>query len=221
MLKLTIRPIEKWPGERTKERQRSRFDTSYSETLKLLERELDHLHARNAVLQMDISTLDIKNDGNLRASTRVQSPAIILALEIWKPNGKRNEAGAPLGRYTPLQFPCDHFDDWQDNLRAIALAMEALRKIDRYGVTRSGEQYTGWTALPESGGLQSDHEAAEVLSRFGRTNFSYVDVLDNADAAKSVYLAACRATHPDTGGNQADFQAVQVAWGRLKARHGI
>lgn len=222
MLKLTIRPIEKWPGERTKSRQRSRFDSTYSDTLKLLERELEHLHARSVVLQMDISPLDVRNDGNLRASTRVQSPAIILALEIWRPSGKRNEAGAPLGKYTPLQFPCDTFDDWQDNLRAIALAMEALRKIDRYGVTRSGEQYTGWAALPAVGELQSDREAAEILcSKAGGDSAKVNQVLADAGIAKSIFRTASRNTHPDNSGDPEDFHAVQVAYDRLKKRHGI
>lgn len=37
--------------------------------------------------------------------------------------------------------------DWQINLRAIALGLEALRKLDRYGITSRGEQYTGWRAI--------------------------------------------------------------------------
>lgn len=217
MLKFTIRPIERWPGERTKTRRRSSFDSTYSQTLSLLERELDHLHARSVVLQMDISPLDIRNDGLLRASTRMQSPAIILAFEIWKPNGKRNEHG-PLGNYTPLQFPCDTFDDWQDNLRAIALAMEALRKIDRYGVATSGQQYTGWAALPAVGGLESDVEAARTLARLANSDATPEMVLRDGVLAKQLYRAACRLTHEDQGGNAADFGAVQVAYNRLKER---
>jgi hypothetical protein len=34
------------------------------------------------------------------------------------------------------------------NARAIALGLEALRKVDRYRITKRGEQYTGWSALP-------------------------------------------------------------------------
>lgn len=40
-----------------------------------------------------------------------------------------------------LSYPCDTFTTLQDNLRVIALALEALRMVDRYGVTRRGEQY--------------------------------------------------------------------------------
>jgi hypothetical protein len=41
----------------------------------------------------------------------------------------------------------NYFPAWQNNVRAIALALEALRKVDRYGVTRGNEQYTGFRAL--------------------------------------------------------------------------
>src|SRR5690606_24676973 len=46
-----------------------------------------------------------------------------------------------------LSYPCDTFTSWQDNLRAVALALEALRKLDRYGVTKRGEQYRGFLAI--------------------------------------------------------------------------
>lgn len=217
MLKLTVRPISQWPGQREKDRKSSPFRSTYTATLQLLERELDALFARNAVLQMDVDESRIRNDGQLRASTRVTSPAVILAFERFVWSGRYNESGQKIGKYEPLQFPCDRFDDWQDNLRAIALAMEALRKVDRYGVTRSGEQYKGWTALPASGDLQSDHEAAKVLCAAAGTN-TVGGVLGSPDVAKAVYREAAKRTHPDTGGEPSAFTAVQEAWGRIKTR---
>lgn len=223
MLRLKIRPIERWPGEPTKERKRAPFRVGYSETMKLLEYELDKLDVRNVVLQMDCNERDIRVDGELRASAKPNSPAIILAFEYFVWGGTYNEKGQRLGRYLPLSFPCDTFDDWQDNLRAIALAMEALRKVDRYGVTRSGEQYKGWLALPESGGLQSDEDAARTLCRYAQTD-TVTGVLKDADVAKAAYRAACRFTHSDTRADDvtdADFGKVQTAWQRIKMRHGL
>lgn len=221
MLKLKIRPIEKWPGERTKERRSAPFRVGYQETMKLLESELDKLFARNVVLQMDCNERDIRLDGELRASAKTNSPAIILAFEYFVWGGTYNEQGQRLGKYQPLSFPCDTFDDWQDNLRAIALGMEALRKVDRYGITRRGEQYKGWLALPESGGLQSDAEAAETLSRFAGVGTA-ASILESAQVAKSAYRVACANTHPDKNPDRAlDFGAVQTAWNRIKMRHGL
>lgn len=42
---------------------------------------------------------------------------------------------------------------WQHNVRSIALGLEALRAVDRYGITKRGEQYAGFTgALPAGRG---------------------------------------------------------------------
>lgn len=220
MLKLKIRPISAWPGEPTRSRKHSPFRSGYRETLDLLERELNALHARNVVVQLDVRESEIALDGHLKAYAKPARPGVILAFEWWKPGGKRNEQGQLSGTYTPLSFPCDRFTDWKDNLRAIALAMEALRKVDRYGVTRSGEQYKGWTPLPASGGLQSDEEAARMLCKFQETYLAG-DVLNSAAVAKAVYREAVRSTHPDKGGKPEDFNQVQTAWQRIKSRHGL
>jgi hypothetical protein len=37
----------------------------------------------------------------------------------------------------------DEYEDWQSNARAIALTLEALRAVDRYGATQ-GRQYAGF-----------------------------------------------------------------------------
>jgi len=221
MLKLKIRPIDRWPGERTRERKPAPFRVGYAETMKLLGRELANLYARNVILQMDCNERDIRVDGEMRALAKVNSPAIILNLEYFVWNGKYNEQKQKLGKYLPLSFPCDTFSDWQDNLRAIALGMEALRKVDRYGITRRGEQYKGWLALPESGGLQSDQEAAQTLARLANSDATPEMVLRDAVLAKQLYRAACRLTHNDQGGKAEDFGAVQTAWERLKMRHGL
>jgi hypothetical protein len=51
----------------------------------------------------------------------------------------------------------DPMESWQHNVYAIAKSLEALRLVDRYGVTRRGEQYTGWKALPAGSGEVSTH----------------------------------------------------------------
>ncbi len=104
MLKLKIRPIEGWPGEATRSRKHSPFRSGYKDTLGLLERELNALHARNVVVQLAVRESEIAIDGNLKAYAKPEYPGVILAFEWWKPTGKSNERG-PLGIYTPALFP--------------------------------------------------------------------------------------------------------------------
>ena len=40
---------------------------------------------------------------------------------------------------------------WQHNLRSIALGLEALRAVDRYGISRRGQQYAGFRAALTTG----------------------------------------------------------------------
>ena len=139
---MAIRPIQNWPGDFTRNRQRSRFDAAWSDTLELLRRELRMLGARQIVLQVAMTEQDFRIDGYPRAQAKAEHPGVILSLE---------------SRHGALSWPCDTFTTWQDNVRAIALAMEALRKVDRYGVTKRGEQYTGWKALPPGSGAPASH----------------------------------------------------------------
>lgn len=50
-------------------------------------------------------------------------------------------------RAPQMRFRCATFHTWQDNVRAIALGMEALRKVERYGITELDQQYAGFMQL--------------------------------------------------------------------------
>jgi hypothetical protein len=64
---------------------------------------------------------------------------------------KVKEAHRLLTADDTFQFAVDMFPSWQDNLRAIALGLEALRKVERYGIANRGEQYAGWAQLTAGG----------------------------------------------------------------------
>src|SRR5947208_1880483 len=82
--------------------------------------------------QFAVTESDIRLDGRPRARAVASHPGVVLAFD---------------SRHGPLKYAVDTFDRWQDNLRAIALGLEHLRAVDRYGVTRRGEQYTGWRQI--------------------------------------------------------------------------
>lgn len=155
---LTHRPIKAWPaGWRDRGRQTpAPFRSNYSQTLNLLDHELEMIGARSAQLQIDASERDVRLDGQLRADARVSYPGVILTVETAK-------------RGT-LVVQTDRFTTWQDNVRAIALGLEALRKVERYGIADSGQQYAGYRELGSGlpmGPAMSPETAAALLIEYG------------------------------------------------------
>ena len=202
MTTFTFRPIDTWPGDQTRTPQRSRFGASWSSTDDLLERELAMLKARNVVIQLALDESDIRIDGKPRANARPRHQGVILAFD---------------SRYGPLKYATDTFDRWQDNLRAIALGLEALRKVDRYGITKRGEQYTGWKALPSGtpGAVaMTPSEAARLLAVWGLEDNHESTVAQVAVDPKlraEAYRKAAKRMHPARGGHADDFRRLQDA----------
>lgn len=193
MSELQVRPIIQWPGKMTKNRRRSQFRAGYGSTMDLIEAELSHLRATAVCLLMALEHDQIRLDGRPRASAIPQHPGVILTFNT--PSG-------------PRQFPCDRYDDWGDNLRAIGLSLQALRAVDRYGVTQSGEQYTGFAALPPP---NSDHWTRESAVRFLECFMGRACPQPGTFEFENYIRAAERKSHPDTGGDPADFKKTQQA----------
>jgi hypothetical protein len=205
---LRVKPIVQWPGTPTPYgiRKVAAFRAGFGATVSLLERELEHLTnigRRQAILQMALRDRDIRLDGYPRADARPEHPGVIVSIE---------------SKWGPLSYPCDTFDDWQDNLRAIAKGLEALRLVDRYGVTKNGEQYTGFKQLG-SGPTMSKVEAAEKLYGMAYPDTTAEDrtrgarlMLGADDRLQLVYRRAARAQHPDTGGSAEAWEEFRTAW---------
>lgn len=192
-----FRPIEQWPGEPTKQRRSSQFSASWSATLNLLDRELTQLGSKNVVIQVALSERDIRLDGYPRANARPDHPGVIVSLD---------------SAYGPLSYPCDTFYDWRDNLRAIALALEALRSVDRYGVTKRGEQYTGWRQI-ESGSMTRDAAAVHLAAAADphATMPHLITQLREGRMLDAAYRMAAKRLHPDAGGTAERFQEITEA----------
>lgn len=210
---LDVRPLTTWPGELTpwSQRTRSNFSATLSQTLRTLTTELNQLGCQHPVLEVAIPADQFRIDGRPRANARETHPGIVLSLP-------KTKVGA-------LRYATDTFDRWQDNLRAIALGLEALRKVDRYGITRRGEQYAGFRALPPGGpialatGMDVD-EAAAVLVAGDDNLDNEVDhtgrgwahtVKVNAEFRNIVYRRAAKKHHPDVGGERATWDRIDLA----------
>lgn len=208
----TIRPLVGWVGPTTPHRQRKRapFRSSTTATHTLLARELRMLDARAVVVQVRCDEGQIRNDGQLYASARLGDPSVRLLFD---------------SRHGPLAYSCDRFDRWEDNLRAVALALEALRKVDRYEVTTDagpGAQYKGYRQITDGSTVPVPvHDdvvtlALGVLARWGmevdEPMTVRVDRLrDDPAAQRAAHGRARRRVHPDVSGDHETWHEVERA----------
>lgn len=203
---MRLRPIDTWPMAHTSPRRYSPFNSTFTSTLQLLEQELRRLDPKDAqyppsVLQLALQERDFrKSDGMPRAGSSPSHPGVILTIE------PRNK---PV-----MTLPCDTFQHWHDNLRAIALTLEALRKIERYGVTRNGQQYRGWQAIEAKAEPNMTVAAAiQVLMEIGELP----EPTTHDEMARALRSAKGRA-HPDRhDGHRTLWDRLEVAEKVLRA----
>ena len=206
-MKHTIRPLERWPDPETEQRRSgSAFKTPWNGTLGLLYREAQHLGADLIVIQVVTASSRTKVDGSIPANASVTHAGAVVSMDT--PRG-------------PLRFATDAHEsrylrdkpEWQMNVHAIALGLQALRAVDRYGITTTGQQYTGWLQI-ESGaialpaGLTKDEAAAVIGEMAGwRIPPDWMD----PRVVQLAYRDAARLHHPDAGGDRANWDRLEAA----------
>src|SRR5947209_3197999 len=92
---------------------------------------------------------------------------------------------------------CDKWDRVADNIAAIAQHIDALRRIDRYGVGRVEQAFAGYAALPPS--------ADDWRFVLGVGEYA---TLAQVDAA---FLEKAKSLHPDAGGSHEDMARLTAA----------
>lgn len=184
-----------------KARTDSRFKSKYTAILDKLERELGHLNAKGIVIEAGFELYQIRNDGWPKSSARPSHPDVRLSF-----NSRGKE----------MAFPCSTYTSMDDNLYAIALTLESLRAINRYGVTQEDQQYKGFTALPAPEDPKTKHRnAAAVLASLGRI-YSEVQIAVDPECREAAYREAAKKHHPDTGGDRQQWDRLQNAIGVLR-----
>lgn len=200
MIRWQIEPMPHWPYPEAKQRRGSTFGASWSATLDLLDRELDMLAVRGVpALRVVASDADVRQDGMLRATARLSHPGVALSFES--------------ARHGALTYPCDTFvasggslSSWQANVRAIALGLEALRKLDRYGIAGRGEQYAGWRAIESPTSRPTFASVADARQWLRDLTGSSME-FDNGVLLRR----GAREAHPDRNGGD------RVLWDRYDA----
>lgn len=191
--RLVFEPLTDWP-HRPVRHERSPFSARWVDTRDLLLREADQLGATLVIVELDLGRDDLRQDGEIRANARLGSGKVRVSLDT---------------KHGAMRFACDRYHagtlSWQANARAIALTMESLRAVERYGAVHTAEQYQGFLAIEATPG---EFGSADEAIRWIRTKAG--PGWDDA-TAKAVYRAAARLLHPDAGGLAEDWSRLDRA----------
>lgn len=210
-----------WPANtpRTKpgDRERSRFggtnagnrgQVSPYEAAKDLLLEIQRLGGSHAVIT---SLLPTRHDGLPYSDGRSEDPGVA----VWFVHKGHERV-----------FACDKWRTHGENLRAIALSIEAMRGLDRWGVAGAVEKaFAGFAALPA--GKTEDNAPPPPVKRpwrevLGET-FAPWPELDNDELlviAKARHRKLIALHHPDRGGDVAIASELNVALAEAEAELG-
>ena len=174
-----------WPAgwPITKYRENSRFKTTFAKARDTLFEEIRRLGGTMPVLS---SNVELRRDG-LPYANRIPhgSPGVAIYFDY------KGQAKC---------FPRDKYLKVEDNIWALCKTIEALRGIERWGGSESLEAaFQGFEALPD----QSNGSWWAVLGVHEKATPAEVDI---------AYRRARKNSHPDHGGNDSQFNAVQQAW---------
>ncbi len=101
----------------------------------------------------------------------------------------------------PMCFACDKYVVVRQNLRAIALTIEAIRGIERWGSSDMMERaFKGFTALPE----QNPQTWRDTLGFSPGTKVT-------VDEVEAAFRQLVKVHHPDAGGDAELFHRLVIA----------
>jgi hypothetical protein len=150
--------------------------------VKRLEDQLERLGAKNAVLSTNVS---LRLDGRPRSGEEPTDPGAAIYFSY---KGK------------PTVFACDRYERVADNVAAMASHIDALRRIDRYGVGSLEQALAGYKALPAD-------TAADWRSVFGFPK----DSRPTPEQVDVAYKKWAREKHPDVGGSDIEMAHLNRA----------
>lgn len=111
----------------------------------------------------------------------------------------------------PCVLACDKWDRVADNIAAIAAHLEAMRGMERWGVGRLAQVFTGYAALPEPG------------IRVRGPWWQELGVAADApwEKIRQNYLSLVQKHHPDRGGDAHVMASINLAYDEAKKLHGV
>ena len=183
-------PLE-WPAgvARARVQQPSPFSKNPDKIRQALEGEVGRLGASSPVLSCN---LKMRQDGRPYATDRglVHDPGVALYFAY---RGKQH------------CMACDRYEAVYDNMHALALTIEALRGIERWGSSEmQARTFQGFGALPPP--EEPWHEILQVRAD------------SPLEVAEAAYKALAKRAHPDAGGDPALMGKLNRAIQAARAR---
>jgi len=161
---------------------------------------LDELRKLGATSVVISSNMELRKDGlPYSAQRRLDDPGVAVYF-----------ARLVDGRTVQQCIPCDRWTTVEENLRAIALSVAALRGLERWGAKSMVDAaFAGFKALPERAGgvpwwnvLGCEPDASE-------------------DRIRDCYRCEAMDRHPDKGGTHEAFIELQRAFREGLAARGV
>lgn len=190
-----------WPRTPAHQRARARFGgrgyqkgASQERAQNFLVDELERLGARSVVISTNV---ELRRDGLPYANRRQPEDQ---GVAVYFVRAGRQQC-----------IPCDRWDRIADNMHAIALSIEAMRGLERWGAKQMVDAaFSGFKALPEQASGTPWWEALRVQPTA------------TADEIRDAYRQRAKDTHPDVAGGSAEaFGEVAAALKQgLDARGG-
>jgi hypothetical protein len=160
-----------------------------------LRTELARLGAKDCCIQVAVRDREITRYGELRADARPSRPGVV----VYATHPKQGD----------LRFACDTYRTWFHNVNAIAMTLEALRGIARWGAVRDEQQFAGFKALPGSTALTMGTTAAKQILE--EESGLPAPMPLTVDWLREASRRARAKAHPDVSGDRARWDAVESA----------
>lgn len=165
-----------WPSTEQEKQESAKFKTELNTALNNLRRQVELLGGKSLVLSSNCTLGDENPD-----------KCGVVAYFTW------NEL--------QVAIPCDRWDRVRHNVQAIALTIEAMRGMERWGAKNMIKaMFTGFKAIPEKTGGVSWWDTLGISSKA------------TEDQINDAYRALAKKLHPDKGGSHEEFSQLNEAY---------
>ena len=203
MATFEFKNLRAWPKNIRPRHHGDLFQSSYESTVAKLKEELRLIRVERAVVSIVYAKGSLRKDGLPMENANMTYPGVMISFD--KPTGG-------------VSLATDKYASWMFNLRGIALSLEALRGINRWGCSEQDQQYLGFPALPppDPDILETGEDAARFIARLVDPDAedALAETLLGSEAMYRVMRPQIlKNTHPDqrNGQGNTEFAKFQKA----------